>query len=322
MKIGITYEVCKADDERVKKFNDFTDIETINSIKAALEATDNTVTLMGDAEQLMRHLLNGTLDCDIVLNLTGGISSQNRGISIPALLDAYKIPYVGSDAFGLSLASNKYLTRLIAQSHGIKTPKSVLFSYPNTEDIRVKLSELKYPYRIQPNYAVTNHEAVVCYDPESAAKKVEELLEQYQNDILCEEYQLSIDLAVPFIDTKSIPLWDITSIEDKPDARIGRIGKNGVYYWDLRADNDMKAIVKNSMDILYKHLGCRDLCRYDFRMTSYGEVLFLGVNPMPAVLPGSAYEAVGKKYGYRYDEMLHLVLEAACERVKLPYTKI
>ena len=57
-------------------------------------------------------------------------------------------------------------------------------------------------------------------------------------------------------------------------------------------------------------------------MTPTGELIFAGVNPVPAIMDGSVYEAVGKKYGYRYYEMLHLVLEAACERLNLPYFKI
>lgn len=322
MRIGITYEVCKADDERAMKFNDFTDIETINCIKEALEKTDNTVTLIGNAKQLAQQLLEGTFDCDIVFNTIGNISAQNRGNSVPALLDDYQIPYIGSDAFSLSLASNKYLTRLIAQSFGIKTPKTVLISYPNTEDIADKLSELKGAYGIQLNYAINNREIVVCYDQQSAVKKVEELLERYQDDVICEEYQIAMDIEVPFINTKSIPLWDITFIENKPHRRRGCIGRDGIFYWDFRADSEMKAVFEESINILYNNLCCRDLCRYDFRMTPSSELFFVGVNPMPAIMPGSVYEAVGKKYGYRYYEMVHLVLEAACERLKIPYTKI
>lgn len=322
MRIGITYEVNKADGEREKKFNDFTDIETINRIKEAFEKTDNTVTMIGNAKQLIQQLHDGTFDCDIVFNTIGGMSSQNRSVSVPALLDEYQIPYIGSDAFGLSLAANKYLTRLIAQNHGINTPKSVLISYPNTEDIAEKVSILKPPYGLQLNYSINSREVIVCYDSESAAKKAEELLEKYQDDVICEEYQIAMDMEVPFIDTKAIPLWDITFIETKPHYRRGCIGKDGIFYWDYRADKDTRAVFEEPINILYKNLGLRDLCRFDFRMTPGGELFFVGINPMPVIMEGSVYEAVGKKYGYRYYEMVHLVLEAACDRLKLPYYKI
>ena len=322
MKIGITYDVNKVDGERAKKFNDFRKIEDIHCIKKELEKTDNIVTLIGNERQLMQQLLDGTFDCEIVLNTIGGISAQNRGNSVPAILDDYKIPYIGSDAFGLSLASNKYLTRMVARSHGINTPNSVLLSYPNTEDMAEKISTLKPPYGVQLNYAINSREIILCYDPQDAAKKAEDLMERYQDDVICEEFKFAMDMEVPYIDTKSIPLWDITYVETKPHYRRGFIGREGIYFWDYRADKETRALFEEPVNILYKNLGIRDLCCFDFRMTPTGELIFAGVNPVPAIMDGSVYEAVGKKYGYRYYEMLHLVLEAACERLNLPYFKI
>lgn len=322
MRIGITYELKNGDDERVKKFYNFTDIRTINRIKKAFEETDNTVTMIGDAKQLMQQLNDQTFDCEIVFNTIGGICSQNRDISVPALLDEYKIPYIGSDAPGLYQAFNKYRARQIAQEHGINTPKSVLIPYPNTEDIAEKLSELKPPYALQLNYSINSRDMIVCYNPQSAARKVEELQKKYHDDVICEEYKIALDMEVPFIDTKDIPLWDITYIETKPHYRRGLIGRDGIFYWDYRADNDTRAVFEEPVNILYNNLGVRDLCRFDFRITAGGELFFMGANPMPVIMEGSSYEAVGKKYGYRYYEMVHLVLEAACDRLKLPYYRI
>ena len=67
-------------------------------------------------------------------NTAEGISSRNREGILPALFEAYRIPYIGTDAFGLSLTLNKYLTKIIAQHYGIKTPESILVSYPGIDN--------------------------------------------------------------------------------------------------------------------------------------------------------------------------------------------
>ena len=323
MRIGIAYDTKDMYNTQNEIYNDFADIQSVLSLQKELQKIGHDVVLLGNATNIVNLLKKDGLKCDIVYNTVEGISSRNREGIIPALLEAYDIPYIGTDAFGLSLTLNKYLTKVISQHYGIQTPKSILICYPNfQEDIDGKLKDLHFPIILKPNYEGNSSGISVCYNKENALLQINNLLSLYHTDILCEEFIFGKEITVPYINIFSDGIWDVTTVDVQKSDDFW-LDTNWKLYGDyhnviLNLDTKTKRNFEYAIKTLFKAIGCRDFCRFDFRLTSDNDIYFIEANPLPALFKGGSFDVVGSKYGYSYAETLQLIVETACERLSIP----
>ena len=322
MKIGIAYDTKDMYDAS-EIYNDFADKQSIRSLQKEIEKIGYDVTLLGNAPNIIELLKKGALDCDIVYNTVEGISSRNREGIIPALLEAHHIPYIGTDAFGLSLTLNKYLTKVIAKHYNIRTPKNILIIYPLVdEDIDKELNTIHFPVILKPNYEGNSSGITVCHTKEDALKQIHSLLSLYHTSILCEEFIYGTEITVPYIDIAPNGFWDVTTVDIQKGDDFW-LDTNWKLYGDyhnliLELDSKTKSIFEYAVKTLFKVIGCRDFCRFDFRLTSENDVYFIEANPLPALFQGGSFDVVGKAHGYTYAETLQLIIKTACNRLAIP----
>jgi D-alanine-D-alanine ligase len=105
MKIGLTYDLRDAylamgftEDETAELDKE----ETIEGIEAALIALGHETERIGHLKELQIALSEGK-SWDLVFNICEGIYGIGREAQVPALLDAWQIPYTFSDPLVLSL---------------------------------------------------------------------------------------------------------------------------------------------------------------------------------------------------------------------------
>lgn len=323
MKIGIAYDTKDMYTENDNIYFDFAEEISILSLKKELEKLGHEVRLLGNVCNIKELLKIGNLDCDIVYNTAEGVSSRNREGFIPTLLEINNIPYIGTDAFGLSLTLNKYLTKIIAEYHGIKTPNSCLIPYPDVhKDCKELLKNLSFPIIIKPNYEGNSSGICVCNEIEEAINKINYLLDTYQTEILCEEFIFGKEITVPYIDCLPDGIWGITTVD---------VQKSDDFWLDVnwKVNGDYANIIlpvtqtindqfRNIIKTLFKAVGCRDFCRFDFRLTENNEIYFIEANPLPSLFKGGSFDVVGSEYGYTYGETVHLIIETACKRLAIP----
>lgn len=325
MKIGIAYDTKDMYNLENKIYNDFAEEQSILLLKRELENLGHQVVLLGNVQNIIKFINEDGINCDIVYNTVEGVSSRNREGILPALFEAYKIPYIGTDSFGLSLTLNKYLTKIIAKQYGIKTPKSILVNYPKTDNnIGKELEELKFPIIIKPNYEGNSSGISVCYTINDAKNRINELLKVYHTDILCEEFIFGKEITIPYIDATPEKIWDITTVDVQKtdDFWLDTNWKlNGDYNnIILNLDTQTKSYFEYAVTTLFKAIGCRDFCRFDFRLSKDNNVYFIEANPLPALFKGGSFDVVGGKYGYTYGETIQLIIETACKRLSIPKT--
>ncbi|MFA5219060.1 MAG: hypothetical protein WC388_08995, partial [Bacteroidales bacterium] len=98
MIIGITYDL--RDDYRAMGFSEedaaeFDVIETIIAIEEALQRQGYQTERIGHLNALLQQLTAGRR-WDLVFNICEGVHGIGREAQVPALLDAFRIPYVFS----------------------------------------------------------------------------------------------------------------------------------------------------------------------------------------------------------------------------------
>ena len=148
MKVGITYDLR---DEYLKlgyseeETAEFDKDSTISAIEDTLIELGHTTERIGNIWDLSKKLLDGK-SWDLVFNIAEGLRGIGREAQVPALLDAYNIPYTFSDPLVLALSLHKGMTKRVLRDLGIPTPN--FYEVKSIEDI--DKVNLEYPLFAKP----------------------------------------------------------------------------------------------------------------------------------------------------------------------------
>lgn len=124
MKVGITYDLRSeylADGYSEEETAEFDRDDTIEAIENALHAEGHQVERIGRIQNLVRKLASGQR-WDLVFNIAEGLHALAREAQVPALLDAYQIPYTFADPAVLMLSLDKALRKLVVREAQLPTP--------------------------------------------------------------------------------------------------------------------------------------------------------------------------------------------------------
>lgn len=322
MKIGITYDT-KEDYENIdySKYCDFASLTSISFLKKQFEQAGFEVRLIGTYDNLNKLIQSGQLDVDYVYNTAEGLFSRNREGLIPALLEANNIPYIGSDAYALSLTLNKYHTKLLAEANHIPTPNAqLIYLYDEEEKIIKKLEKLSFPIVVKPNYEGSSMGVFYADNLEEGLQHIWENQTTYNQEILCEEYIDGMEITVPVIgndkDTKALGSVEFYRTNNKPMFLFESDDK---HYNDIRCrkaslPSKIEKKVMAYSELLHNFVGCRDVNRVDFRITSDYNIYFLEMNPLPALDPEGSFVCAAKMQGMDFPKILNIIIESAANR--------
>ena len=88
--------------------------EEIDGVVQALKSLGHTVHLVGDIKNLVACLASDQYRVwDLVFPISEGIYGVAREAQVPALLEAYQIPFVGTDAASIVLCHDKAKTKVV-----------------------------------------------------------------------------------------------------------------------------------------------------------------------------------------------------------------
>ncbi len=123
MRIGLTYDLRSeylamgySEDETAE----FDREETIEGLESALRRIGHDTDRIGHVKRLAERLVQGHR-WDLVFNIAEGLHGIGREAQVPALLDAYGIPYTFSDPLVMSLTLHKGMTKRVIRDAGVPT---------------------------------------------------------------------------------------------------------------------------------------------------------------------------------------------------------
>ena len=140
LKVGLTYDLrdtyLAAGYSEVETA-EFDRADTIDSIEQALLELGHTVDRIGHVKQLAARLVSGD-HWDLVFNIAEGMHGIGREAQVPALLDAYQVPYVFSDTLTCALTLHKGMTKDVVRAAGVATPDHFVV-HQNSDVKNIKL---------------------------------------------------------------------------------------------------------------------------------------------------------------------------------------
>jgi len=294
--------------------------ETVAALESVLTRLGYEVERIGNIFELVTKLSTGSR-WDIVFNITEGLYGDGRESVVPALLDQYRIPYVFSGPVVMGISLNKYYARLVVSAAGVPVSPGVIAS--SADDIN-NVSELVYPLFVKPVAEGTGKGITmrsIIKSREELNTLVPELLEQYHQPVLIEEYLPGREFTV-----------GVTGCGDEAVTAGGMevICKDNMPY-SVEVKENYQDIVKYCLiDDTYRDecysvalsawnaLGGVDAGRVDLRADRNGRICFIEANPLAGLNPvHSDLPILARMSGMEYDLLLEKIMNSAKKRYGL-----
>ena len=324
MRIGFTYDL--KDDYLAlglaeHEVAEFDSAATIAAIEDALRAAGHDVERVGHVRALAAKLVAGWR-CDLVFNIAEGVAGFGRESQVPALLEAYEIPYTFSDPLVCALTLHKGMAKHVARGCGVPTPSFVLVgTLQEAAAVELPLPLFAKPVAEGSSKGVTGKSLV-----RSRAALVEvcgELLERYRQPVLVEEYLSGREFTVGILGTgstaRALGTLEVVLLEGA-DAGVysyrNKTEWESIVEYGLLEPSPLRAEVEEVALATWRCLGCRDAGRVDVRLDAAGRPQMLEVNPLAGLQPGySDLPNMAEMAGMSYRALIAEILSCALARL-------
>jgi D-alanine-D-alanine ligase len=321
MRIGLTYDLRTdylKQGYSLEETAEFDKESTIEGIEQAIQIAGHETFRIGNAQSLMRELLQGK-KWDMVFNIAEGLYGEGRESLVPALLDAYKIPYVFSGPVTLGVSLNKAFAKQIVRESGVNTPAfHVVAQFSDIGSV-----QLEYPLFAKPISEGTGKgidSASVIYSKEDLESVCINLLTRFNQPVLVEEYLPGREFTVGVLgngENAHVPgaMEIVFTKNEKP-----------IYSFDNKENyEDIIEYVPVNGELLdeCKHLAlrawnalnCLDGGRVDVKIDKHGKMSFIEVNPLAGLNPvTSDLPILCRLNGISYQQIIDEILKSAIKR--------
>ena len=221
---------------------------------------------MINLEEEIYQSQHNLLDSDLVFNALHGGDGENG--TVQAYLDLHHIAYTGSGSKASKIAMDKNISKLIARSVKIPTPKWILIKRDPNSGLKLQHHEtlkFSYPYVVKPSNEGSTYGLSIVHD-ESGLPEAIDLAAEYSDEILIEEYIPGRELTVGILGNKSLPIVEILPSHNFYDFECKYT--EGMSEYKVPAELSDFLVRKISEDALkiYNTIGCRHYARADFRL--------------------------------------------------------
>ena len=293
-----------------------------NAIIKAIKQLGHTVEVVDGAESF-RDRIETYQNTDFVFNEAKGLYGPDRKMLVPALCRVYNIPYLGSDAYTVTLARNKWHTASIARALGVLAPKSQL--------ARTSVGSVTKRWNTFPAIVKPNHEsASIGVSSESVVNsaaelqdQVEKVLDTYNQPAIIEEFIAGAEIQVSVIgNEESLRINPsrlyVNGREEDPYFFVRKEDwqRDRVYFKRFALESLPRA-VEEATRRLYMALGIRDYGRLDFRLSRDGRPYFIEAATHPHLVPQASFVEAIAGEELTFHDVVGLVLDASFRRQRL-----
>ena len=325
MKIGLTYDLR---DDYLRAGHSEEDTaeldapETIDALESALRSLGHEPDRIGNVRALVTRLAAGGR-WDLVFNIAEGLHGISREAQVPAILDAYGIPYTFSEPLSLAACLHKGWTKRLLQAAGIPTPDFV--EVETAADI-VRAERLALPLFVKPVAEGTSKgisAASVIRRREDLGPACTRLLARFRQAVLVEEFLPGRELTVGIAGTGAVAeVLGVLDVTLRPGA------EDGVYSFvnkerceelvDYRVAGEDDGQGREAAAIAlaaWRALACRDAGRVDVRLDAGGRPQILEINQLAGLHPShSDLPILCTHLGIPYVELIRRILASALSR--------
>src|SRR5688572_18562117 len=319
-------------------FADFDHIETIDSIRTALE-TDGHQTVFIQADTELPFALKEERP-DICFNIAEGLGGDAREAQVPALLEMMQIPYTGSRVMGNAISLDKTLTKRIWRDRRLPVAPFQEFS-TGDEPLR---PELHFPLFVKPAREGTgmgvDTGAIVSNEVE-LRERVKWVVNTYRQPALVEHFLPGREFTVAMMGRADSKLYSRNPDWYDPDgfhrfpimeldssrsvtpgiysqaAKSKDIGEEGSpeYYCPAEVEPELAKKLQYYAWRAHNLLGALDISRVDIRLDAKGQPCLIEINTLPGLTPAfSDLCLIANAEGITYTDLILEILYLGASR--------
>ncbi|MDD3201848.1 MAG: ATP-grasp domain-containing protein [Bacteroidales bacterium] len=322
MRVGLTYDLREnylSKGYSAENVAEFDCIETIEAIEKVLLSRNFEVERIGCLDKLMHKLIAGER-WDFVFNIAEGLYGIGREAQVPALLDAYRIPFTFSSTEILAVAMDKGLTNAVMRTYGVRTADfHVVRKMKDVERIKINYPLFVKPIAEGTSKGIDRNSKIDCI--EVLRERCKYILDTFHQPALVEEFLSGREFTVGITGTgdeaKVIGVMEI--------SMIGDADKQAYTYENKKQYEDRMVytiVTEPSVARLalkaWQSLHCMGAGRVDIRMNHNNEPCFLEVNPMAGLNPEySDLPILCRKIGYPYEKLINDIINDTLSRMNV-----
>ena len=322
MRIGVTYDL-RSDylamgysEEETAEFDSEVTIEALCDALAGLGFVPERI---GGVVKLAQRLAAGER-WDGVFNFCEGLKGVSREAQVPALLEAYDIPYVFSDPLTMALTLDKAMCKRVVRDCGVPTADfAVIQNVGDADSV-----SLEYPLFLKPvaegsGKGIGAHSKVG--DLQAMKRCAAELLRKFEQPVLVERFLPGREFTVGITGTgDEATILGVSEIVKKSNYVGDGYGFENKEHWEDKVDivGAPPTDAKSAGDVAlaaWRCLRCRDGGRVDIRCDANGVAQFMEVNPLAGLRPDySDMWFIAAREGLSYQQLIGKLMDSFLKR--------
>jgi D-alanine-D-alanine ligase len=321
MRIGVTFDLRSDylamgyDEEETAEFDSEV---TVSALCDALFGLGYVPERIGGVVKLAERLAAGER-WDGVFNFCEGLKGVSREAQVPALLEAFDIPYVFSDPLTMSVTLDKAICKRVVRDCGVPTADFAVIEQLGDAD---KVT-LEYPLFLKP-VAEGSGKGIDATskveDPQALRRCAAKLLRKF-GPVLVERFLPGREFTVGITGSGEDALvLGVSEIVKKSNYVGDGYGFENKEHWHDKVDivaappSDARAAGEVAL-AAWRCLRCRDGGRVDIRCDAVGEPKFLEVNPLAGLRPGySDLCFIAEREGLSHQQLIGRIMDSFLKR--------
>jgi D-alanine-D-alanine ligase len=319
-------------------FADFDHIETIDSIRGALE-TDGHQTVFLQANAELPYALREERP-DICFNIAEGITGEAREAQVPALLELLGIPYTGSRVMANGISLDKTLTKRIWRDRRLPVAPFQEFN-AGDEPLR---TDLEFPLFVKPAREGTgmgvDMNAIVNNETE-LRERAQYIINTYQQPALVETFLPGREFTIGILGRADAKLYSrhpewyekdgfhrfpileldmtrsVTPMVYSKEAKSKEVGEEGApgYFCPAEIEPELDKKLKHFALRAHILLTALDISRTDVRLDKDGNPRVMEINTLPGLTPNYSDLCLqSAAEGIRYEDLILEILYLGASR--------
>lgn len=321
IRLGFTYDA--KDDYLALGYSkeqvaEFDSEATLSALTNAMQRLGFEVDRIGHVQNLVARLAKGER-WDLVFNIAEGMFGSAREATIPALLDAYRIPYVFADAVTMATTLDKSIAKKLVAAQGIPTAAYAVVR--DADDARHV--QLPFPLFVKP-LAEGSGKGVLAEsyvsDKSQLLASCATLLTRFEQPVLVESFLSGREFTVGLMGDHVIGVLEVNfQASAKESFNSFQNKQQDLEEYVLVDDTEAQKAADVAL-AAWRALGGRDAGRIDLRSDSHGRPHFLEMNPLAGLTEGySELPILAEKAGLNFNMLIEGILRSAMNRHSLTW---
>jgi D-alanine-D-alanine ligase len=245
--------------------------------------------------------------CDRVFNILHGHAGGGEDGVLQGLLEAFGVPYTGSDVLGSALSMDKIRTKQVWLSLNLPTPRYERLA--RGEDVGAAARRLGLPLIVKPSCEGSSV-GVSRVFKEADLQHAIELAARYPGEMLMEQLIEGQEFTVGILESEALPTIRIVPAGEYYDYHAKYVAEDTQYVCPGLSGNEEAEMRALSYEA-FRTAGCSGWGRVDLMRDRGGRNYLLEVNTAPGMTSHSLVPKAARALGIEFDELVWRVLETS-----------